>query len=314
MFLPGFLEELERYCRRVLKTRVELALIKSSPWALVYRLRSEKGDMILKTGLEYGEHSGVGNEIKALLFLNKHGISDIPPVIHNGRFRGHDVLITNFLKNAGKIHAASLARIFGKIHAITRTDTKGGKIYFAGEILKTIASTLPHLRASHCPQDLILDLERISVVLSRYRTGNPRSFHDNKRLSFINMDNNDNVLVCGNRIFICDWHLSRFGDNAWDLARLLSFYKIPPGSFLPVYEKYTGRDTGLTQRISFYETLNDVLSVLLFLTNSGTFRGNPFRVLVAQEKESEALMSVYYSVARKKIRALRQSMLRGTSA
>ncbi|TSC93548.1 MAG: hypothetical protein CEN91_213, partial [Candidatus Berkelbacteria bacterium Licking1014_85] len=187
------------------------------------------------------------------------------------------------------------------------TSSNFSKVDFVLGILKSFRSTFRFLKFSYCPLDIVNDIEQVLIKISKLISNRRHLFSENHTLSFINMDNNDNVIISKGRTYICDWHLSCFGDNAWDLARLLSYYRIERMSFLLHYQKYTIEDEWLLRRTQLYEFLNKILLILLYLTNSGTFRKDLFRILVSKEKESKVLRRIYYQVARRRIHDIKQN-------
>lgn len=294
--------------KSILRAPVDIYKIKSSPWASIYLVNAQKKKYILKIGTEQLNETGVENEHRALVFLKENNISNIPEVICFEKVADYGFLLLRFIESTEKFNPQDLARILARIHAIVSKDRNNSIQNFLAEMIDSLRVEILYLRYASCPKGIYKELELCFRYIEEVSLSNPEWFKQWGECSFLNMDNNDNIISSDNNIFILDWHLSRFGDKAWDIARFFSYYKFDQSLFLNLYQKSVKNDVFLIKRINLYILINKLLLIILYLTNSGTYRMNPLNLVIDKEKELMAFKQILYNRIKLKFKEIRDGL------
>jgi hypothetical protein len=260
---------LENRLLKIFRRKPHIYKIKSNSWNSVYQIIVDNNKYLLKVGIDELDGGGVGNEYRSLKLLHSRAINNVPSVKYFGRIKYHCLLLEDFIDNTGgKINGHRLGELVGGIHSI-KERPKRPYGDFAAELVSCLLMRLENIREinsefSYIPDDYILKyirttLKKIQSILSKKEWILPRE------MSFINMDYNDSIISSGNKIFIVDWHLARFGDPAWDLTRVIYYYKFSKELFFEAYySKYNTEVEYLLRRIDVYGVLNEIFNTLLY--------------------------------------------------
>ncbi len=289
-------------------SRLAIFKIKSSPWATVYLLRPHSGnDHVLKIGLLPIDGGGIENERKALHFLKSKGVVVLPKLYKDGKIGQFSFILMPFLKPGRSVSASEAGSVFADIHRVT-LRRGNDHLDFASGLLAALRLISRYLEFSGYPRQITREINALIDDYSALVKTKEAWFRHSKRQSFINADNQGNLARDRGKVIILDWHLARFGDPAWDVARLLAYYKFSPASFFEAYLRKTDTDQYLRQRAEIYLLINEMVKVALFTTNSDTYRMNPFSLIMDNQDECSALNRLLYHKISSKISRLRRKV------
>lgn len=271
MFTIDGYQAIKNELKDILKNKFIFYKVKESPWARVYHVIEAQKKYLLKVGIAELDHTGVKNEYDALKLLYQNKVYNIPIVKYHGRMNSHYLLLTEFVNSNGVLDAHILGQTFAKIHNIRKKYKHDCYYTFAMKKMQYLYFELENIRYiffkrdSNAPEKIAEHIKLILDNLSRTISNNYKWFQGNGKLSFLNNDNSDNVLTQNNVIIITDWHLAGFGDPAWDLSRLLSYYKfktIDTNKFLKAYLAFYKDNGFLGKRIAIYNIINEIFYLL----------------------------------------------------
>lgn len=255
----------------------EIYRVKESSWNCVYHVHAKNGLWLGKIGPVPGgsqRREGVANEYRALSGLARRGISCVPAVKGYAVRGGTAVSVVEFIRRSGLIDPHRLGMNLARVHAMRRRFSSGMKGFwlswagrlqeqardldYAGRIGMLDSRLEPHRREIFKEVWLMLgQLDRAVASLAEF---------DVPQLSFIMMDTADVAIPRDGEVFLVDWHLSGYGDPAWDLVRLID-YESSRGdfdvrTFLAGYRSAGGNLEGAAIRMGYYRVLAELAAVL----------------------------------------------------
>lgn len=298
---------LNKHLGAILGSPALLHKIKESPWNKVYAVDHASKKYILKVGCRQLDGFDIYNEYRALLFLKQNSIRSIPSVKYYGKFHGHDLLLTHFIVSKGAINVCAAGKAFGKIHAIQ--GVSNSDCYsFAISLIDWLNCQLEKVSFIPLKQryksDLILKNEIACVinVLRRSLQNNGELFK-NIPCSLINMDNSGSILMRNGRVYIVDWHLSRFGDPAWDVIRTFEYYQLDSRERTLFEKGYSAFQTdihGMQKRMHFYSLINMMIPVFFYYADEPDlvrYKNNP--LIKSNVRVQDFLSNVFKSKIKK---------------
>ncbi len=261
---------LNAYVKKKFFNTSRIIKLKESSWSnvfLVTCLTSSKR-FILKCSVN---SSSLAHEHAALLFLKGKGITHIPRVVAYEKFEAFYVLSLNYIENGDSITLEGQRRLavqIAAIHAI-RSRRRVDGLEQVRKILSDTACLVgyldqPGLLSAHRKGKALI--QRFNELIEQ----NKRHFQGRECLVFINGDLGDDAIYSfKGKINIIDWHVSGFGDNAWDIARLFfnNSKSINRKFFLKEYLTCMD-DSHFMKRFKVYWPLNKLFTMLYFFLRS----------------------------------------------
>lgn len=251
------------YIKNYLSTKIEknfsLYLLKSSLWKNVYLIQTSEKKYILKSSPKTNTANSITKEVEAFKYLGQNDILNFPQIIWAEAIDNMDFLCVEYLTNEKKFDTIHLAKILQKVHSLTLPNNNQDNYSFAFSLLKDLAISLFNIRYNIIDRKLTKDLLTIWKKIKNLIDIKRDSFKKGEHLSFINGDLYHDIFTQNNKIYLIDWHVSGFGDKAWDVARFIYAYPKETKEFLNEYKKNLTNYKDFIARLEIYKIVNQLL-------------------------------------------------------
>lgn len=250
---------IRNYLKKRLKLHFRVSIIKSSFWRKVFLVETVNKKYILKIACRINNKSSVLNEVNALRMLKSRMINNVPEVLHYNHRNNYDFMLVEYVCNTESFNVKELSRILGKIHSIYSSYATFSYQLFISGLLRDIYIILEscslNKRYGNLSKEVLSLLSKISKCIS----ADCDFLKKKERASFINGDLYDDIYSYRGRIYLIDWHISGFGDRAWDIARFLYTCDKHKNEFLSGYTKFFNEDKTFNNRLALYSHINKIL-------------------------------------------------------
>lgn len=295
---------LYKYLYSKLKTQFNIFKIKTSFWKNVYEVNTPDRKYILKIAWRVNGNSSILNEINAFKKISSKKIYNIPHIVYFDCIDNMDVLIVEHIRNEEDFGTEEIAIILNKIHHITKRNNSLSYYDFVNNILRDIFILL----ANKYYQKNLKGLNKSVFILLNKIIKKLKSdyvFLKNEfKLSFLNGDLDHDIYVQMGKVYIIDWHISGFGDRAWDIARFLHAYTDRGAIFLKTYSEFHRNDDTLINRVRLYDEVNRALIIAGAINNMKDI----LNFFPCSHNEKRKILDIMYNKVKKDIIKLKLSL------